>query len=127
MTTTRDIIERAHRKIGVVADDEEMTAQQAKNGLDELNAMMHGWNVFGVDVSHEDLVLTDDFSLSAQFIEGTVYQLASRLSHNFEVPGVDSDRFFRALQAQYMGIERASFDTALTRMPSDRPRRRGFN
>ena len=34
MTTARDIVERAFRKLGVVASDEPMTADQAANGID---------------------------------------------------------------------------------------------
>lgn len=43
MTTTRDIISDALRKIGVVAADEAMTADQAASGLRELDRMLKGW------------------------------------------------------------------------------------
>lgn len=126
MTTASQIVERAYRKIRVVAEDEAMNADQAVNGLAELNSMMHGWKLFGVDVTHADLDLDDDFTLADEFVEGTVYQLATRLSPTYNQPAPDADRFFRALQAAYMEIEASSLDTALTRMPSDIPRRRGF-
>lgn len=126
MTTARDIVERAHQKIGVVSKDEPMTAEDASDGLDQLNAMMHGWKLFGVDVSHSDLTLADTFPLSDEFVEGTVYQLAARLSPDFQVSGVASAVFFRALQSAYMEISAATYDDALLRMPSAIPRRRGF-
>lgn len=123
---TSQIIERAYRKIRVVSEDEAMNTDQAVNGLAELNSMMHGWKLFGVDVSHADLTLSDTFTLADEFVEGTVYQLAQRLSPDYRQPAPDADRFFRALQAAYMEISAASLDAALTRMPSDIPRRRGF-
>jgi hypothetical protein len=37
MTTARDIVEAAYRKLGVVASDEPMTADQGENGINTLN------------------------------------------------------------------------------------------
>ena len=41
--TSRDLIESAYRKIGVVASDEPMTADQGREGLNALNRMLKGW------------------------------------------------------------------------------------
>lgn len=41
--TVRALVEDAHRKIGVVAFDEPMTADQANNGVRALNRMLKGW------------------------------------------------------------------------------------
>lgn len=102
MTTTRDIIERAYRKLGVVASDDPMTADQGDNGLDALNMMMHGWELDGIALGHVDLALDDDFSMVAMFHEGVVYQLAMRLGHDGAVQAPDSDAWFRKLQAHYL-------------------------
>jgi hypothetical protein len=47
LSQVRDLIEDAYRKIGVVAEDEPMTADQAKTGLREFNRMLRSWQNFG--------------------------------------------------------------------------------
>ena len=121
MTDTRTIIERAYRKIGVVAADTPMDANEAANGLAALNAMMHGWALFGVDIEHTDLALTDAFPMLPRFEEGVVYLLASRLAPDSSVAAPDPAKFMRAIQAYYMQIEPLSFDRAL-RLPPSAPR-----
>lgn len=118
MTTTRDIVERAFRKIGLKAEDEAITGDMLAHGVDTLNAMMFGWELFGIALDHTALAATDDFSLEAKFEEGTVYQLASRLSPDYLVAAPDSDRFFRALQAAYLVIDEMTLPKAITRLPS---------
>lgn len=118
MTTTRDIVERAYRKIGLKAEDEAITGDMLAHGVDTLNAMMFGWELFGININHTALAATSAFTLEPRFEEGTVYQLASRLSPDFLVPAPDSDRFFRAMQAAYLVIDEMALPKALTRMPS---------
>ena len=103
MTTARDIIQQAYRKIGVVAADEAMTADQADNGLTALNNMLHGWAIFGVDVLHSDLQMDGEFPLLPRFREGTVYMLAARIAPEYGM-AMDEGEFMRGLQAQYMRI-----------------------
>lgn len=120
MATTREMIERAFRKVTIVAHDDAMTADQAATGLVALNDMMHGWSVFGVTYEHDSLALADTFPMDAKWHEGVVYQLARRLAPNFSKPGPDDDRWFRALQAAYSTITPREFDSALTGTPSQR-------
>lgn len=120
MTLARDIIAAAFRKIGVVSEDEDMTADQAASGLFALNTMMHGWKAFGVDVEHTDYTLDSTFALAPQFVEGTIYQLAQKLSPAYAVAGVDGDVFFRALQAAYLVIDEATVPYALLNTPMQR-------
>ena len=116
MTTARDIVERAFRKLGVVASDEPMTADQAQNGLDTLNMMMHAWMLDGIDVGHIDLQLADQFSLEPQFAEGTVYLLAERLSPDYSAPAnFDPREFKKRLSAAFLIIPDSKIDTVLTR------------
>ena len=123
MTTARDIIKAAHRKIGVVDAHSGLTSDEADTGLEALNAMMHGWRLFGVDTSHTTLTINDAFPLGTEFEEGTTYLLASRIAPEYEVPAAfDADMFFRAIQAAYLVIEEAEIPSALRRMPSDRIR-----
>lgn len=116
MTTARDIVERAYRKLGVVASDEPMTADQGQNGLDALNMMMHGWLLDGIDVGHADLQLADVFPLEPQFVEGTVYLLAERLAPDYSAPAAFDPRLFKQrLSAAYLIIPDSKLDSTLTR------------
>jgi P22 tail accessory factor len=116
MTTARDIIERAFRKPGVVASDEPMTADQAENGVNAMNDMMHGWLLDGIDVGHVDLELADVFPLEPQYVEGTVYLLAERLSPDYSAPANFSPREFKQrLSAAFLIIPDSKIDTALAR------------
>ena len=103
MTTARDIIEQAYRKIGIVAADEAMSADQAANGLNALNNMMHGWAIFGVDVMHSDLALVSEFPLLPRFREGAIYMLGARIAPEYGM-AMDEGEFMRGLQSQYMRI-----------------------
>ena len=115
MSTARDIIERAFRKIGVVASDEAMTADQAQNGLDALNMMMHGWMLDGIDIGHIDLQSADVFPMEPQFEEGCVYLLAERLSPDYSPANFSTSEFKKRLSAAYLIIPDAKFDRTLTR------------
>jgi len=118
MATARDIVERAYRKIALKAEDEAITGDMLEHGIETLNSMIFGWELFGVDTEHTALASTDTLPLAARFEEGTVYQLASRLSPDFLVPAPDADMFFRALQAAYMVIEESTINSAIIRVPS---------
>jgi len=116
MTTVRDIVERAFRKIGVVATDESMTADQAQVGLDALNMMMHGWALEGVDIGHFDLLLADEFPMVPRFHEGAVYQLASRIAPDFSMQAFDVSLWMQQLRTAYLVIGENIAPSALLRM-----------
>lgn len=123
MATMADIVRDALRKATVTAHDEPPTAEQMANGLNDLNAMMHGWALRGVDLAHTDLAASATFPLADEFREGTVYLLASRIKHDYNAPPTfDADDWFRGIQAAYMEIEQVTFDRALSVMPSQRRR-----
>lgn len=63
MTTTRDIITSALRRIRIVSlgANETPSAEEASHCLAALNDMMHGWAAQGVDLKHSDLALGDTF------------------------------------------------------------------
>ena len=121
MATARDIIERAFRKLGVVASDEGMTADQAENGINALNMMMHAWVLDGIDVAHVDLELADEFTMEPRFHEGCVYLLAERLSPDYSAPvAFDSGEFKKRLSAAYCIVPEVRIDRALRMTPSQR-------
>jgi hypothetical protein len=123
MATVRDIVQRAYRKIGVVASDEAMTADQAEAGGEALNMMMAAWELAGVNVAHNNLTLSDLFPLQPKFEEGTVYMLASRLAPDFSQPSFDDSQWMQKLQAAYLFIDAVRMPSALRTTPSQRWRR----
>lgn len=119
MATAAQIVDRALRKIGVVASDTAATADESANGLEALNMMLAAWKLAGVDISHTALAAGDTFPLADEYEEGTVYLLASRIAPDYEVPqAFDADDWFRKIQAAYTSITAATIPTSLTRMPS---------
>ena len=123
MTTARDIIDRAFRKLDVSGVGEPLTADEADEGLVALNMMLHEWKLRGVDVTHVDLTLDSTFALASEYELGTVYMLAMHLSPDYQVPAAfNADDFFRAIQAAYMTIDSAVMPRAVIKLPSTNAR-----
>jgi hypothetical protein len=121
MTTALEIVERAFRKINVKAEDEGLTADQIAHGLQTLNSMMHGWELWGILTTHVDMAVDTVFPLAAKFEEGTMYCLAMRLAPDYVAPvGFNADDFLRRIQAAYIIIPEAAIPKALLRTPSQR-------
>ena len=119
MATMQDIVTRAFRKIGVVAGDEPMNADQGAAGIEALNMIIHQWKLRGIAITYSDLTLADAFPLLPQFEEGTVYLLASRIApDNAAAAQFDADDWFRAIQNSYLVIDPVVMPTALTMTPS---------
>jgi hypothetical protein len=110
MTTVRDIITRAFRKIGVTANDEELTADQAVTGLNALNAMMHAWTLRVRTWAHIDVALADDFPMPASFHEGVVYMLASEVAPDYSVASFSAEEWFRRFATYYHNIPTTKTD-----------------
>jgi hypothetical protein len=114
MTTVADIVTRALRKLGVASASQPISASDLNDGADALNMMLHAWKLSGVDLAHVDVVSTDTFPLAAEFEEGTVYVLASRISPDYEAPqNFDADDWFRRIQAAYLVINDVKMPSAL--------------
>ncbi len=119
MTTALDIVTRAFRKVGISASDEVLQADEAANGIEALNMMLHGWRLRGVNLAHADLTTTSAFPLSPEFEEGTVYMLADRIGADYVAPrSFDADAWFRGIQAAYLTIPESSMPRALIDVPS---------
>ena len=119
MTTVRDICTRALRKIGVVPQGDEPDGEQLLEAIEAYNMMVHAWKVEGFDLNHVTLAASDAFSLGAEYEEGCVYILASRMSPDYEVPqAFNPDEWFRSIQAANHTIVKATMPRALTRLPS---------
>ena len=116
MATVHDILERAYRKVGIIAHDDAMTADHAAAGLNTFNDMLHSWELVGIALGHTDVGLSDAFPLADKFREGAVYLLASRLAPDWSVPvAFDAYVFLREIQASYMVIDTVALDPMLVR------------
>ena len=110
MATARDIVTRSMRLIGALAAGETASAEDASDGLDALNGMLHGWAVEGVDLIHTTLALTDTLLVEDAFLEGIRYNLAIRLAPEFgavvpsHVPTL-ADEAFKAFQAHNLEFD----------------------
>lgn len=96
-----DVTKRAFRKIGVLSIDEDLDADSLAHGVDLLNDMMFGWAMFGVAYNHVEKAAGEAFPIARKFVEGTSMMLAARLSQDYQVPPVASDRFFASLSRAY--------------------------
>jgi len=122
--TVRDVITRALRKAGVSNIGDSAHGEDFDVALDALNDMLFAWKLKGVDTEHVQLSGASTFPLGDEFIEGTVYNLASRISPDYQIPAsFDADDWFRAIQAAYTTIAPVSFDAGLQNLPSQRFRR----
>lgn len=118
-TSVRDIVQRAYRKIGVLAIDDNLTGDDAQHGVNLFNDMLHAWETRGVDVSHSDLTIDEPFPLADKYREGTIYLLAERLAPDYTRPAnFDADAWFRAIQADYATEVTLTVPAPLTNSPS---------
>ncbi len=123
MATMLDIVTRAYRKARIAGSGEVMEADQASEGNEQLNAMLHEWKLRGVDIEHSDKALSDTFPLGPEFEQGTVLLLAEAVGPEFNMPAsFNADDFFRAIQAVYLTIDTVSLDRAVTEVPSKKER-----
>lgn len=113
------------RKAGIVAVDEEMSADEASEGLAALNAMLHGWKAKSCDVEHTTLEIEDDFALSVEFEEPTIILLADKLAVDYGAiipPVVQVTEAWDMVRAAYLSVTTSTFDAALVYPPSRRVR-----
>lgn len=123
MTTATQIIVRAFRKSGIGQLGEALDAESLSEGLDALNAMMAAWKLSGVDITHTALDYEGTFPLGAEYEEGTVYLLASRLNPSYQIPDAfDADAWFRTFQAAYFTVAEVALPKAMQMFPSQRTR-----
>ncbi len=118
MTKVRDVVYASLRKIAVLASGEEADADAADEAVFALNGMMAGWKLRSVDIGHTELTLDHDFPLPQEFIEGTVFLLASRLSPDYLAPPTfNADAWFRGIQSAYSNVP--LLKTEVGRAPSN--------
>ena len=121
-----EIINAAFRKIGVVADGQSATADEAADALEAFNLMVSAWLLDGIDVWRvpgndpfaevHDWHATDVFPLPPAFREGAVYLLAAKISPEFSLPPMFDENAYRAkMRAAFVDIAESAMPSALVR------------
>lgn len=97
--TAADIVDRAFRRLGIRAEDEGLSADQAAHGLAVLNSMMAGLRLNGINYTHAEMQTGDLFPLNDEFVGPVITLLAFDLAPDYSVPAnADRDGALRLLQ-----------------------------
>ena len=123
MTTARDVIKSALRRLEILAYDEEPDGKMADNALTALNDMMFGWEVRGVDVEHTALAINDNIALDKKWHHALGYLLAEHIGSEWGTGLKPADqteamRCWNNLAAAYLVVTNVTIPRSLTVLPS---------
>lgn len=79
-STANDVITSTMRKLNLISEVEEPSAEQASAGLKLLNKMMHGFSRKGIHYAHTDLTATATVNMPDDLIEDLEWMLARRMA-----------------------------------------------
>lgn len=118
MTTANDTIKSALRKIGVIAAGEAPTAQEATDGLECLNDMLHGFSADGIAFAHTTLALADNLPVPDEQVQHIKAMLAVYMAPEYgatpsPIVLAQAENARRYLQGAYSLPVTASADSAL--------------
>lgn len=83
MTTMRQTIYAALKRIQVTAAGEVPTSEEATDALERFNNMMHGLKIEGINLDWRTLTLDDDIPLLPEYIRGVEAMLALELAPEY--------------------------------------------
>ena len=122
MATVRDVVTAALYRLNIPGIGDDPSPEDADRALIGLNRMLHGWTARGLNYTHTDVALSDDFPLADQYIAGTVHLLTAEIAPEFSMRDPDprqTEHWFRVLQGKLSDKPDAStIDKGLMRMPS---------
>jgi len=78
--TALELIQKAARLIGMTAQGQTLSAEEAQDGLSALNEMLHAWALEGIILGHTDLALGDTVNLPSEYTMGVRYNLALEMA-----------------------------------------------
>lgn len=118
MATVLDVITRALIKSRVVGMGKTPKANEAADGLVELNNMLGEWANDGIDLALPDLISTDDLDLPTDHLSAITLSLAARLggAYGAELSPADIaslERGMGALRAYHFSIASIGIDHPL--------------
>jgi hypothetical protein len=81
--TANDIINRAGRRLNILAGEEEWTGAEAADNLQLLNDMMHGFNGKGIQYAHVDLAAADTVNMPDELIRPLILVFCKELAIDY--------------------------------------------
>lgn len=116
--TARQVITDAFHRIGLISEDEALTAEQTDRALTVINDMMNGWNAEGIQYVHSDLTLDTTVNVPDELVRSTMWLLADELADEYGKVLTDRqqmqiERARNALQAYYFKVPPAQLDEGL--------------
>lgn len=121
MATASDIITRAAKRIGVLAEAETLSANAAVDALAQFNEMLHGFGPRGIHYAHTTLAAgSDTVNVPDEQVRNVTLLLCQEMADEY---GVEINAQLasaimdarQALQAAYYTIPKAVGDRALQR------------
>lgn len=82
--TANDVINRAARRINVLAGEEVLSSAEANDALTLLNEMMGGWGPKGIHYVHKDLLATDTVNVPDEQVGNLVWAFAELLATEYD-------------------------------------------
>ncbi|MBJ7533099.1 hypothetical protein JDN40_03095 [Rhodomicrobium vannielii ATCC 17100] len=128
MTTARDVITGAYRRLGLLPLGANLDPARAIAGLQAYGGMLSAWAADGIiagSVTPETADLDDDFPLPPRFVEGAKALLAVELASESGIEAQTSiqsraKKAYAAMLAAFVCAPSAAQDRALTALPSQR-------
>lgn len=119
-SSANDIINRAARRIGLLANEETLSSSEMYNALQALNAMMAGFGPMGIGYVHTTLGLTDTLNVPDEQVRNVMLMFCKDLADDYTLPLsasllADILNAKQELQAAYLNINPAVPDRALRR------------
>ncbi len=116
--TAQQVIERAARRINVLAAEEALSSNEMNDALQILNDLMFSFTAKGIQYVHVQLAQTDTVNVPDEQVRNVILMLCDDLADDFGMPiSVDLREDIRQarqeLQNCYMVIDPAVPDIAL--------------
>lgn len=123
MATANDIVNRAAKRLGILAEAETLSANAAVDALAQLNEMMHGFGPRGIHYAHTTLEAADTVNVPDEQIRNVALLLCQEMADEYGIeigPQLASAILDarQSLIAAYYTIPRAVGDRALVRRTS---------
>jgi hypothetical protein len=116
--TARQVITDCFHRMGLISEDEDITAPQGVRGLSVMNDMMNGFDAESISYVHTDLAMDDTVNVPDSLVRSVMWMLLKELadeygrtltaSQLFEVGNARSN-----LQSYYFKVQPAQTDDGI--------------